>query len=68
MGRGKRRGIEPERCAGYLRKPHKAPIVLELQHPDGTKEGLCHICATRWLLSDEEWPPTKTIREGNSPT
>jgi hypothetical protein len=44
-------------CAGYLREPHNAPPVLFLQYPDGTKQGLCRVCATRFLLSDDEFPP-----------
>jgi len=44
-------------CAGYLRLPHNAEPVLFLQYPDGTKEGLCRVCATRFLLSDDEFPP-----------
>lgn len=59
-------------CVGYLRKPHHAPIVLEFQHPDGHKTGLCRVCANRWALSDEEFPPTSKTKsptfEGKSPT
>ena len=33
------------------------PIALYLVHPDGKREPLCQVCATRWLLSDEPWPP-----------
>jgi len=47
-------------CAGYQRKPHTAQLVLFRQYPDGHKDGLCQICANRWHLSEEEWPPPKT--------
>jgi hypothetical protein len=43
-------------CAGYLREPHNATPVLYLVSPNGTKKGLCQVCATRWLLSDEGFP------------
>lgn len=36
------------------------PIKLARQRPDGTQEPLCQTCATRWLLSDEEFPPKKS--------
>jgi len=49
---------DPEKsCTGYLREPHNTQPVLFFQHPDGTKKGLCQICATRFLLSDDEFPP-----------
>ena len=44
-------------CEGYLRQPHSTLPVLYLQYPDGTRKGLCQVCSTRWLLSDEPWPP-----------
>jgi hypothetical protein len=55
-----------EACSGYLRKPHNVSPVLYLVYPDGTKQGLCRVCANRWLLSDEEWPPKTTIEKSNS--
>ena len=58
MGRrGMTDSSEPNVCAGYLRQPHPALTTLEFQYPDGHKTGLCRVCATRWLLSDEEFPP-----------
>jgi len=54
-------------CAGYQRQPHTAPIVLEFQHIDGHKTGLCRICANRWLLSDEEFPPKEETRKKPKP-
>lgn len=56
-----------ETCSGYLRKPHNAPPVVYLVYPDGKKQGLCRICANRWLLSEEEFPPKKAQPEGRSP-
>lgn len=47
-----------DKCAGYLRKPHRAVPVLFLKFPDGTEKGFCQVCANRWLLSDEEFPPS----------
>lgn len=47
---------EENLCAGYERAPHIAIITLYRQNPDGTKNGLCKVCATRFLLSDDEWP------------
>jgi len=55
-----------EACSGYLRKPHNATPVLYLVYPDGTKQGLCRVCANRWLLSEEEFPPKKPQPEGKS--
>jgi hypothetical protein len=52
-----------EQCAGYQREPHVAQIVIYREFPDGTREGLCQVCATRWQLSDEEWPPKKSENE-----
>jgi len=57
-----------ETCSGYLRKAHNAPPVLYLLYPDGTKHGLCRVCATRWLLSDEEWPPENKQNEDKTST
>jgi len=53
-------------CAGYLRQPHNAEPVLYLMYPDGRKEGLCRVCSTRWLLSEEEFPPNKPKPENTS--
>jgi len=57
---------EPDLCAGYQRQPHHAPIKLEFQHPDGHKTGLCQVCANRWLLSEEEWPPASDSKDKTS--
>lgn len=50
---------EPETCGncGQLCIP-----ALARRKPDGTDEPLCTVCATRWLLSDEEWP-SKSSKE-----
>jgi len=57
---------QTEVCAGYLREPHNAPPTLYLQLPDGTRKGLCRICATRWLLSDEEFGPPLSKTENKT--
>lgn len=60
--------LELEQCAGYQRPPHPAPISLEFQVSDGTRTGLCRICANRWLLSEEEWPPKTNKNEAKTST
>jgi len=57
-----------ETCSGYLRKAHNATPVLYRVYSDGTKQGLCRVCANRWLLSDEEWPPKKITITIEKPT
>jgi len=39
------------------------PIALILRNEKtGEDKPLCRICANRWLLSDEEWPPEKQTK------
>ena len=55
-------------CDGYLKPPHSGLPVVYLVLPDGRREGLCQVCATRWLLSDEEWPPKNPKHEAKQPS
>lgn len=50
-------------CCGYLRASHEAKIILYRMCQDGKIEGLCEVCSTRWLLSDDEWGPPEKPEE-----
>jgi len=54
---------EPEICSDC---GQPKPIVQVLRSEEGDRLQ-CRICANRWLLSDEEWPPQTQQTKDKTP-